>query len=311
MFKDNLTSQFSPEKNLSKYLESIRRFPILTHEEESALAFKWSRYEDRDACERIITSHLRLAASIALKYKGYGLPMAELISEGNLGMMHAIKKFDPQRGFRFSTYAIWWIKASIQEYILRSWSLVKLGTTAAQKKLFFNIRKIKSQIHAFEEGDLSDVHVKEIAKRLQVTENDVIQMNRRLSSEDQSLNVPILNDDKGEYEWQDMLKAEEINQEDRLSEKEQQEFYKYLTRDALDSLTERERYVLIQRRLKSPPKVLRILSVELGVSRERIRQIEVRAFAKLSKTARNLVSRANIPNSLLRNKLGGRAQIVV
>ena len=269
------------EGGLSRYLQEIRKFPMLEPEEEYMLAKRWREHGDSEAAHKLVTSHLRLVAKIAMGYRGYGLPLSELISEGNVGMMQAVKRFDPERGFRLATYAMWWIRASIQEYILHSWSLVKIGTTAAQKKLFFSLRKIKSQMKAIEEGDLTPEHVKKIAHELNVPESDVISMNRRLSSPDQSLNAPLRGD--GEGEWQDWLVDDEDNQEIRLADSQESERRHRLLERAMKTLNERERHILAERRLRDEPMTLEDLSQKYSISRERVRQIEVRAFEKLQK----------------------------
>ena len=273
------------EGGLSRYLQEIRKFPMLEPDEEYMLAKRWREHDDSEAAHRLVTSHLRLVAKIAMGYRGYGLPVSELISEGNVGMMQAVKRFDPDRGFRLATYAMWWIRASIQEYILHSWSLVKMGTTAAQKKLFFNLRKIKGQLQAIEEGDLSPENVKAVAERLQVPEADVISMNRRLASQDHSLNAPLKID--GDGEWQDWLVDETESQEIALADRQELGKRQKLLSQALGSLNERERHILTQRRLRDEPTTLEDLSQEYGISRERVRQIEVRAFEKLQKSIRN------------------------
>ena len=277
----------SPEGNLARYLQEIRKFPMLEQEEEYMLAKRWREHDDIEAAHKLVTSHLRLVAKIAMGYRGYGLPVGELISEGNLGMMQAVKRFDPERGFRLATYAMWWIRAAIQEYILHSWSLVKMGTTAAQKKLFFNLRKIKGQMQAIEEGDMPPETVTEIARRLSVTEDDVVSMNRRLSAPDHSLNAPLRDDSDGE--WQDWLVDESESQEHMLAEKEELNNRRQLLADAMKSLNERERHILTERRLKDGPTTLEQLSQVYGISRERVRQIEVRAFEKLQKAMKNAV----------------------
>ncbi len=277
----------SSERGLSRYLAEIRKFPMLTVDEEFMLAKRWREHGDTEAAHRLVTSHLRLVAKIAMGYRGYGLPVNELISEGNVGMMQAVKRFDPDRGFRLATYAMWWIRAAIQEYILHSWSLVKLGTTAAQKKLFFNLRKLKGQIKAVEEGDLTPEHVKKIAEELNVSEEDVITMNRRLAGADHSLNAPLRAE--GEGEWLDWLVDESENQEDELANREELENRRDLLAKAMTSLTERERHILNERRLRDDPLTLEELSQQYGISRERVRQIEVRAFEKLQKAMKNLV----------------------
>jgi RNA polymerase sigma-32 factor len=266
---------------LARYLEEIRRFPMLEPDEEYMLAKRWKEHADAEAAERLITSHLRLVARIAMGYRGYGLPIGEIISEGNVGLMQAVKRFDPDRGFRLATYAMWWIRAAIQEYILRSWSLVKMGTTAAQKKLFFNLRRAKGQLQALEEGDLRPDQVKAIAKRLGVPEEDVISMNRRLAG-DASLNAPIRAElDSGE--WQDWLVDESPDQEEELIERDEMDHRRAFLESALETLNERERRIFEARRLSDEPMTLEDLSAEFGVSRERIRQIEVRAFEKVQK----------------------------
>ena len=269
------------EGNLARYLEEIRRFPMLAPEEEYMLAKRWREHDDRDAAQKLVTSHLRLVAKIAMGYRGYGLPLSELISEGNVGMMQAVKRFDPDRGFRLATYAMWWIRAAIQEYVLHSWSLVKMGTTAAQKKLFFNLRKIKGQLQAIDEGDLSPENVKRIAKELSVPESDVVSMNRRLSAPDNSLNAPLRAD--GDGEWQDWLVDEGPTQETRLGDRQELGLRRDLLRTAMTHLTARERDILVERRLKDEPATLEDLSRRYGISRERVRQIEVRAFEKLQR----------------------------
>lgn len=277
----------SPDRNLARYLQRIRKFPMLDAEEEFQLARRWADQSDVQAAHKLVTSHLRLVAKIAMGYRGYGLPLGELISEGNVGMMQAVMRFDPDRGFRLATYAMWWIRAAIQEYILHSWSLVKMGTTAAQKKLFFNLRKLKGQMQAIDEGDLSPEHVTEIATRLNVSEPDVVQMNRRISSADTSLNAPLR--EEGEGEWQDWLVDQEESQELRLAENEELSKRRELLVDALQTLSDRERQILAERRLRDNPTTLENLSQRYGISRERVRQIEVRAFEKLQKSVRNAV----------------------
>jgi len=283
----------TPEGNLQRYLDEIRRFPMLEPEEEYMLAKRWREDDDTVAAHRLVTSHLRLVAKIAMGYRGYGLPLAELISEGNVGMMQAVKRFDPERGFRLATYAMWWIRASIQEYILHSWSLVKMGTTAAQKKLFFNLRKIKSKLQAFEEGDLSPEQVAYVATQLSVPEQDVVQMNRRLTAGDQSLNAPIRADADG-GEWQDWLVDDRESQEDMLIESDELRERRAMLTEAMHTLNERERKILAERRLAEEPKTLEDLSAEFGVSRERVRQIEVRAFEKLQKAMKNAAIERNL-----------------
>ncbi|GIK47689.1 MAG: RNA polymerase sigma factor RpoH [Hyphomonadaceae bacterium] len=282
-----LTLALSPEQGLQRYLSEIRKFPMLAKEEEFMLAKRWQEHEDTEAAHKLVTSHLRLVAKIAMGYRGYGLPIGEVISEGNVGLMQAVKKFDPDKGFRLATYAMWWIRASIQEYILRSWSLVKMGTTAAQKKLFFNLRRLKGEMAALEEGDLRPEHVKTIAHKLAVTEDEVISMNRRLSGGgDASLNAPIGGaGGDGESEWMDWLADDQTegNQETRLAESEEFSARMELLQSAMSELNERERHIIQERRLKDEPATLEDLSKEYGVSRERVRQIEVRAFEKLQK----------------------------
>jgi len=283
------------EGGLSRYLEEIRRFPMLEPQEEYMLAKSWREHGDRDAAHKLVTSHLRLVAKIAMGYRGYGLPISEVISEGNVGLMQAVKRFEPEKGFRLATYAMWWIKAAIQEYILRSWSLVKMGTTANQKKLFFNLRKAKSKISALEEGDLRPDQVKLIAKRLGVTEQDVVDMNRRLGG-DVSLNAPIREDgDSGE--WQDWLVDEGTSQEARLVESEESDNRRKALGEALSVLNERERRIFEARRLVDEPITLEELADEFGVSRERVRQIEVRAFEKVQKAVMSRVAAMEAPQA--------------
>jgi RNA polymerase sigma-32 factor len=271
----------APEGNLSRYLQEIRKSPMLTAEEELELSRRWREHEDLEAAHKLVTSHLRLVAKIAMGYRGYGLPVGELISEGNVGMMQAVKRFDPDRGFRLATYAMWWIRAAIQEYILHSWSLVKMGTTAAQKKLFFNLRRLKGQMQAIDEGDLKPEQVEKIATVLGVPEQDVINMNRRLAAPDHSLNAPVRADSEGE--WQDWLVDESESQESSIGEREELTGRKALLATALQTLNARERHILQERRLKDNPTTLEDLSQEYNISRERVRQIEVRAFEKLQK----------------------------
>ena len=281
------------ESGLSRYLEEIRRFPMLEPQDEYMLAKRWREHGDRDAAHKLVTSHLRLVAKLAMGYRGYGLPISEVISEGNVGLMQAVKRFEPEKGFRLATYAMWWIKAAIQEYILRSWSLVKMGTTANQKKLFFNLRKAKSKISALEEGDLRPDQVKLIAKRLGVTEQDVIDMNRRLGG-DASLNTPIREEgDAGE--WQDWLVDEHASQESNLVATEELDNRKKALTDALSVLNERERRIFVARRLAEEPVTLEDLADEFAVSRERVRQIEVRAFEKVQKAVKNRVAAMETP----------------
>jgi RNA polymerase sigma-32 factor len=284
------------ESGLSRYLEEIRRFPMLEPQDEYMLAKRWREHGDRDAAHKLVTSHLRLVAKIAMGYRGYGLPISEVISEGNVGLMQAVKRFEPEKGFRLATYAMWWIKAAIQEYILRSWSLVKMGTTANQKKLFFNLRKAKSRISALEEGDLRPDQVKLIAKRLGVTEQDVVDMNRRLGG-DASLNTPIREDgDAGE--WQDWLVDDHASQESTLAASEELDNRKKALTDALSVLNDRERRIFEARRLAEEPITLEDLAAEFQVSRERVRQIEVRAFEKVQKAVKNRVAAMETPAAL-------------
>jgi RNA polymerase sigma-32 factor len=279
------------EGGLSRYLDDIRRFPMLEPQNEYMLAKRWREHGDADAAHTLVTSHLRLVAKIAMGYRGYGLPIGEVISEGNVGLMQAVKRFEPEKGFRLATYAMWWIKAAIQEYILRSWSLVKMGTTANQKKLFFNLRKAKSQISALEEGDLRPDQVKQIATKLGVHEQEVIDMNRRLSG-DASLNAPIRQGGEGETaEWQDWLVDDRTNQETALAEQEEADQRHTALREALTVLNDRERRIFEARRLADEPMTLEELSEEFGVSRERVRQIEVRAFEKVQKAVRDVIAR--------------------
>ena len=276
------------ESGLTRYLEEIRRFPMLEPQDEYMLAKRWREHGDRDAAHKLVTSHLRLVAKIAMGYRGYGLPISEVISEGNVGLMQAVKRFEPEKGFRLATYAMWWIKAAIQEYILRSWSLVKMGTTANQKKLFFNLRKAKSKISALEEGDLRPDQVKLIAKRLGVSEQDVVDMNRRLGG-DVSLNAPI-REDGNSGEWQDWLVDDVNDQETRLAESEESDNRRKALVDALSVLNERERRIFEARRLADDPITLEDLAAEFGVSRERVRQIEVRAFEKVQRAVKSRVA---------------------
>ena len=280
----------SPEQGLNRYLQEIRRFPMLEPEEEYMLAKRWVDHADTSAAHKLVTSHLRLAAKIAMGYRGYGLPQAEVISEANVGLMQAVKRFDPDKGFRLATYAMWWIRAAIQEYILRSWSLVKLGTTSAQKKLFFNLRKAKARIGALEEGDLHPDKVKQIAHDLGVTEDEVVSMNRRLSGGDASLNVMVGSDGDSSTQWQDWLEDENADQAAELEERDELETRREMLAAAMEVLNERERDILTQRRLKDQPVTLETLSEQYGVSRERIRQIEVRAFEKLQKRMKELAA---------------------
>lgn len=276
------------EGNLARYLQEIRKFPMLSPEEEDRLARSWRDNEDHDAAHKLVTSHLRLVAKIAMGYRGYGLPLGELISEGNVGMMQAVKRFDPERGFRLATYAMWWIRAAIQEYILHSWSLVKMGTTAAQKKLFFNLRRLKGQMQAIDDGDMQPEQVEKIARVLGVPEQDVVSMNRRLTAPDHSLNAPIRMD--GEGEWQDWLVDDSDSQEESIGDREEMSGRRALLATALKTLNDRERHILIQRRLKDDPTTLEELSQQYNISRERVRQIEVRAFEKLQKSMKAQVA---------------------
>ena len=282
-------SALSPEGGLSRYLSEIRKFPMLEKNQEFMLAKRFQEHKDPDAAHQLITSHLRLVAKIAMGYRGYGWPTGEVISEGNVGLMQAVRKFDPDKGFRLSTYAMWWIRASIQEYILRSWSLVKIGTTAAQKKLFFNLRKIKGQIDAVDDGDLKPEEVDHIATKLGVSEDDVVSMNRRMSGGDNSLNSPMRTDGDGGSEWQDWLVDENaVNAEAQLVQDDEFDTRMTLLQEAMGELNEREQHILTERRLSESPKTLEELSTEYNVSRERIRQIEVRAFEKLQKAMKRL-----------------------
>ncbi len=280
----------TPEGGLNRYMQEIRKFPLLEPEEEYMLAKAWVEQQDTKAAHRLVTSHLRLAAKIAMGYRGYGLPQAEVISEANVGLMQAVKRFDPEKGFRLSTYAMWWIRASIQEYILRSWSLVKLGTTSAQKKLFFNLRKAKSRIGALEEGDLHPDNVARIANDLGVTEDEVVSMNRRMSGGDASLNATVGSEGEGTMQWQDWLEDEDADQAAEYEEKDELSVRREMLVAALDVLNEREKDILTQRRLADRPVTLEELSAQYDVSRERIRQIEVRAFEKLQARMQVLAS---------------------
>ncbi|HEU0117116.1 MAG TPA: RNA polymerase sigma factor RpoH [Alphaproteobacteria bacterium] len=272
------------EGNLAVYLREIKKFPMLEKDEEYILAKSWKEHADLDAAHKLVTSHLRLVAKIAMGYRGYGLPLADLIAEGNVGMMQAVKRFDPERGFRLATYAIWWIRASIQEYILHSWSLVKIGTTAAQKKLFFNLRRLKGEMKAIDDGDLSPEQVKDISERLSVPEEDVVNMNRRmLGGGDQSLNAPIRSDGEGDGEWQDWLEDKNESVETRFGAREEMDLRQRMLEKAMQGLNPRERDIIAARRLKENPATLEDLSQRFGISRERVRQIEVRAFEKLQK----------------------------
>ncbi len=281
------------EAGLSRYLTEIRKFPLLTPEDEYMFAKRWKEHEDPEAARRLVTSHLRLVAKIAMGYRGYGLPVSEIVSEGNVGLMQAVKRFDPDRGFRLATYAMWWIRASIQEYVLRSWSMVKMGTTAAQKKLFFNLRKAKNNIGAIEEGDLTPEHLATLSDQLGVTATEVTDMNRRLSGGDASLNAPLRSD--GESEWQDWLADDTADQETRLAEREEMGNRHALLTGAMKDLTDRERDIIQARRLQDEPATLEELSQKYGVSRERVRQIEVRAFEKLQRGMKAAMNTAALP----------------
>ncbi|HBQ36263.1 MAG TPA: RNA polymerase sigma factor RpoH [Rhodobacteraceae bacterium] len=278
----------SPEQGLTNYLQSIRKFPMLEPEEEYMLAKSWVEREDTKAAHKMVTSHLRLAAKIAMGYRGYGLPVAEVISEANVGLMQAVKRFDPEKGFRLATYAMWWIRASIQEYVLRSWSLVKLGTTSAQKKLFFNLRKAKARIGALEEGDMHPDNVKRIATDLGVTEAEVVSMNQRMSGSDASLNAQVGSDGEDTMQWQDWLEDENADQAGDYEKKDELDVRRELLSEAMDVLNDREKDILVQRRLQDKPVTLEALSGQYDVSRERIRQIEVRAFEKIQERMREL-----------------------
>ncbi len=278
----------TPEGGLNRYMQEIRKFPLLEPEEEYMLAKRWVEEQDTEAAHKMVTSHLRLAAKIAMGYRGYGLPQAEVISEANVGLMQAVKKFDPEKGFRLATYAMWWIRASIQEYVLRSWSMVKLGTTSAQKKLFFNLRKAKAKIGALEDGDMHPDNVKRIATDLGVTEAEVISMNRRMSGGDASLNATVGSEGEGTMQWQDWLEDEDADQASDYEARDELEARRELLAEAMDVLNDREKNILTQRRLADKPLTLEELSGVYDVSRERIRQIEVRAFEKLQKRMRDL-----------------------
>lgn len=280
----------TPEGGLNRYMQEIRKFPLLEPEEEYMLAKAWVEKEDTQAAHKMVTSHLRLAAKIAMGYRGYGLPQAEVISEANVGLMQAVKRFDPEKGFRLATYAMWWIRASIQEYVLRSWSMVKLGTTSAQKKLFFNLRKAKARIGALEEGDLRPENVAKIAHDLGVTEDEVVSMNRRLSGGDASLNAQVGSEGEGTMQWQDWLEDEDADQAADYEARDELEARRELLAEAMDVLNDREKDILVQRRLQDTAVTLEELSGQYDVSRERIRQIEVRAFEKLQMRMRTLAS---------------------
>ena len=286
----------SPEQGLNRYLQEIRKFPMLEPEQEYMLAKRWVDHEDTEAAHQMVTSHLRLAAKIAMGYRGYGLPQAEVISEANVGLMQAVKRFDPEKGFRLATYAMWWIRASIQEYILRSWSLVKMGTTSAQKKLFFNLRKAKNKIGALEEGDMRPENVKRIATDLGVTEAEVVSMNRRMSGGDASLNAMIGGDGEGAAEWQDWLEDEDADQAGDYAEKDEMQTRMAMLNEAMDALNERERDILTQRRLMDETVTLENLSSQYDVSRERIRQIEAKALRKLKHPSRSRKLRSFLDN---------------
>src|SRR5687767_6200724 len=289
----NSIAVMSPEQGLSRYLTEIRKFPMLSKDDEFMLAKRWTEHQDTEAAHKLVTSHLRLVAKIAMGYRGYGLPIGEVISEGNVGLMQAVKKFDPDKGFRLATYAMWWIRASIQEYILRSWSLVKMGTTAAQKKLFFNLRKAKSEIAALQEGDLRPEQVSQIATKLGVLDEEVISMNRRLAGGDASLNSPMRAD--SESEWQDWLVDDTTpSQESVIAENQEKTLRMSLLEAAMVELSDRERHILTERRLKDEPTTLEELAGQYGVSRERVRQIEVRAFEKLQKSMRAAALEKNL-----------------
>ena len=292
----NLPMIASGEGSLNRYLQEIRKFPMLAPDEEYMLGKRWKEHQDPKAAERMITSHLRLVAKIAMGYRGYGLPIGDVISEGNIGLMHAVKRFEPDKGFKLATYAMWWIKAQIQEYVLRSWSLVKIGTTSSQKKLFFNLRKIKGRIQAFEEGDLRPEHVKLIAKKLGVQEKEVISMDRRLKG-DASLNSPLSSDTEGDGEWQDFLVDDHDSPETVFAHNEESGQRNTMLNTALSALTERERAVIEARKLRDEPATLEDLSQKFGVSRERIRQIEVRAFEKLQAAVKAAAAKALLPRT--------------
>ena len=284
--------RITSENGLSRYLQEIRKYPLLEPKYERDLAMKWTNKQDIESAHILVTSHLRLVAKIAMGYKGYGLPINELISEGNIGMLESIKRFDYKKGFRLATYAMWWIRASIQEYILHSWSLVKMGTTAAQKKLFFNLRKIKSSLRAYEEGDMLPENVNKIAKNLNVSKKEVTEMNRRLAGPDHSLNAPLKED--GEGEWQDWLVDSSPTQEYTISNSQELNQRKDLLDEAINVLSPREKYIMVERRLKDKPKTLEDLSNHYKISRERVRQIEVRAMEKLKKSVKNLLIKKNL-----------------
>jgi RNA polymerase sigma-32 factor len=286
----------APEANLSRYLQQVRKFPMLTAEEELALSKRWRDHQDVQAAHKLVTSHLRLVAKIARGYRGYGLPVGELIGEGNIGMMQAVKRFDPDRGFRLATYAMWWIRAAIQEYVLHSWSLVKIGTTTAQKRLFFNLRRLKRQMQAIEDGDLRPEQVAKIARALDVPEQEVVNMNRRLAAPDHSLNAPVRMDSEGE--WQDWLVDESESQETSIADREEFSDRQALLPGALKRLNERERQILTERRLKDKPTTLEELAQQHRICRERVRQIELRAFEKLQKTMKAQVAERSLTAAL-------------
>jgi len=291
-----LSISLSPEQGLSRYLSEIRRFPMLEKDEEFMLGKRWREHEDSGAAEKLVTSHLRLVAKIAMGYRGYGLPIAEVISEGNVGLMQAVKKFDPEKGFRLATYAMWWIRASIQEYVLRSWSLVKMGTTAAQKKLFFNLRRMKSQMQAIDDNDLKPEQAEAIATKLGVTTDEVMSMNGRMAGGDASLNAP-LRGTEGDGQWQDWLADDDAeSQEDELAESDEFDTRMQLLQAAMGELNEREQHILQKRRLSEEPETLEQLAEHFGVSRERIRQIEVRAFEKLQKAMKDMATERGLMN---------------
>ncbi|HHI81758.1 MAG TPA: RNA polymerase sigma factor RpoH [Rhizobiales bacterium] len=292
MNKTSTLPTVTGQDGLSSYLQRVRQFPMLQPDEEFILAKRWREHGDTEAAHKLVTSHLRLVAKIAMGYRGYGLPVSEIVSEGNVGLMQAVKRFDPDKGFRLATYAMWWIRASIQEFVLRSWSLVKMGTTASQKKLFFNLRKVKNQINALEDGDLHPDQVAEISKRLGVSEDDVVSMNRRIGG-DSSLNAPVRADAEGE--WQDWLTDESETQETELGESQEYDLRMEMLNKAIANLNEREQRIFKARRLEDEPLTLEELSQEFGVSRERIRQIEVRAFEKVQKAMKNMASEAQQP----------------
>ena len=292
MNKTSTLPTVTGQDGLSSYLQRVRQFPMLQPDEEFILAKRWREHGDTEAAHKLVTSHLRLVAKIAMGYRGYGLPVSEIVSEGNVGLMQAVKRFDPDKGFRLATYAMWWIRASIQEFVLRSWSLVKMGTTASQKKLFFNLRKVKNQINALEDGDLHPDQVAEISKRLGVSEDDVVSMNRRIGG-DSSLNAPVRADAEGE--WQDWLTDESESQETELGESQEYDLRMKMLNKAIANLNEREQRIFKARRLEDEPLTLEELSQEFGVSRERIRQIEVRAFEKVQKAMKNMASEAQQP----------------